>query len=382
MSFNSKLFYKQTIHSLLYTKGTPARLTPRRVLILVIFFPLLVFLRFFNVISFWLDDQFHKDYQQHELHQPVFILGNARSGTTFLHRLMARDRSNFSFMRMWEVYFAPSVTQRKIFWFVQRIDRWLGRPMQRRLAEQEKQSWFNNPIHKIGLMEAEEDESILFNIWSSIFTSVIFPHPELVREYAFFDKSVPRRERRQVMRFYKACLQRHLYAHGSEKKLLSKNPTFSPKVDSLYEFFPDAKIIYLVRNPMNTIPSLISWMSFQWKQFCDPAEEYLYKEYLMDLAEEWYRYPLERFKQAPLESYFIVRYEDMVKNPDKKIREIYEHFGFEVSNRFARILRRETRRAKRYKSKHQYSLKKMGLSKQRILKKYEFVFDRFNFELK
>lgn len=380
MKFNLKLFLEQTYQSLTSKKDTPARLTPKRILFLALFFPIIALVRSANAVSFWLDDLIHRDYQTQELKQPVFILGNPRSGTTFLHRLLARDRRNFSYMRMWEMYFAPSITQRKVFWLAQKADNLLGAPLQKWILAQEEKMWLNNPAHKMSLREADEDEVILFNIWSSIFTTVFFPHPELVRRYAFFDKSVPRREKKQVMDFYKDCLKRHLYAYHSDKKFISKNPTFSPKIDALYETFPDARIIYLVRNPLNTIPSMISWLSYQWKQFIDTEEEYLFKEYLIDLAEEWYRYPLERLAQAPPESYIIVKYEDMVKDPNQATRQIYEHFGFEVNRRFARILRREARKAKRYKSKHTYSLKQMGISKERILQRFKFVFDRFGFE--
>ena len=270
--------------------------------------------------------------------------------------------------------------QRRLLWLVQKIDNLIGQPVQKWIFQREQRMWMNNPIHKTSLREADEDEAVLFNIWSSIFTTFFFPHPDLVRQYALFDKSVPRRERREVMRFYKSVLKRHIYAHGGNKTIISKNPTFSPKVDTLYETFPDARIIYLVRNPLQTVPSMISWMTFQWKQFCDPEEEYIFKDFLLEMAEEWYRYPLERLSQADPESYVIVKYDDLVAAPDETITGIYQHFGLEIGPRYARVLQREARKARRYQSKHKYSLNEMGLSRQEILRRFKFVFDRFGFE--
>lgn len=380
MSFNIRLFREQVQRSLTETEGTPARLTPRRVLFLVFFFPVFTLVRVVNWLGLKLDDLFHREYQKQELQHPVFILGNPRSGTTFLHRLMARDRKNFSCLRMWEIYFAPSVIQRKLIWLVQNLDNLMGEPLQKWIFKTEEQMWMNNPIHKTSLREADEDEAVLFNIWSSIFTTFFFPHPDLVRQYALFDKSVPRKERREVMRFYKSVLKRHIYAHGGDKTIISKNPTFSPKVEALYETFPDVRIIYLVRNPLQTVPSMISWLAFQWKQFCDLEEDYVFKEFLLEMAEEWYRYPLEKLAEAPQESYMIVKYDDLIANPDETIRHIYQQFGFEISRRYARVLRREARRARRYKSGHKYSLGKMGLTRKEIIRRFKFVFDRFGFE--
>jgi hypothetical protein len=281
---------------------------------------------------------------------------------------------------MWEVIFAPSIAQRKLLWSFQKLDNALGGVLQSWLLNQEKKTWLSNPIHKIGLLEPEEDESILFSMWETIFTSVVFPHPDLVRDYALFDKQMPLFRRRKIMKFYRSCLRRHLFARNSDKKFLSKNPTFSPKVDSLYEFFPDAKIIYLARNPLDTVPSIISWMSFQWKQFSDPAESYIFKDYMIELAKAWYELPLERFAKAPEDSYAIIRYEDLVRNPKQIVTDMYEKFGFELSPEFEKILNETNQRETSFKSKHKYSLRKMGLSKKKILKTFAFVFKRFGFD--
>jgi len=379
MNFNFRLFVRQIGYSLTRSKGTPARLTPKRVVILLFFFPVFTILKLSSWLGFAWDDIFYKKYQQQKLAQPVFIIGNPRSGTTYLHRLMAKDEINFSYIRMWEVIFAPSVSQRKFLWFFKKIDDALGGKFQGWLLNQEKKTWLSNPMHKIGLLEPEEDESILFNIWETIFTTVVFPHPDLVRKYAYFDKQMPLFRRRKIMQFYRSCLRRHLFARNSDKKFLSKNPTFCPKVGSLYEFFPDAKIIYLVRNPLETIPSIISWMSYEWKQFSDPLENYLFQDYLLELAKEWYEYPLERFSQAPADSYAIIRYDDLMQNPGQIVTDIYKKFAFELTPEFEKTLNEANQRAACYKSKHNYSLRKMGLSKKRILKTFDFVFKRFGF---
>jgi omega-hydroxy-beta-dihydromenaquinone-9 sulfotransferase len=379
VDFNLKLFIKQIQYSLTSPDISPARLKPKRIAFLLFFFPVFTLLKLSAWLGFAWDDLFYKEYQQQKLAQPVFIIGNPRSGTTFLHRLLAKDEWNFSYIRMWEVIFAPSITQRKLVWFFKKIDDTLGGLIQNTLLKLEKRTWLANPIHPIGLLEAEEDEGILFSLWETIFTSVVFPHPDLVRKYAYFDKQVPHPERRKIMQFYRSCLRRHLFARGSDKKFLSKNPTFSPKVDSLYEFFPDAKIIYLVRNPLETVPSIISWMSYQWKQFTDPAENYLFKDYLLELAKEWYEYPLERLSRAPEESYTIVCYDDLVQKPRQIVREIYEKFGFELTPGFDQILNEANRRAASYKSKHDYSLQRVGLTKKQIVKTFAFVFKRFGF---
>ena len=205
MNFNFRLFVRQIGYSLTKSRGTPARLTPKRVAILLFFFPIFTILKLSSWLGFAWDNIFYKQYQQQKLTQPVFIIGNPRSGTTYLHRLLAHDERNFSYIRMWEVIFAPSISQRKLFWFFKKIDDALGGKLQHWLLDQEKRTWLSNPIHKIGLLEPEEDESILFSMWETIFTTVVFPHPDLVRKYAYFDKQIPLFQRRKIMGFYRSC---------------------------------------------------------------------------------------------------------------------------------------------------------------------------------
>jgi hypothetical protein len=61
------------------------------------------------------------------------------------------------------------------------------------------------------------------------------------------------------------------------------------------------------------------------------------------------------------------------------ITDVYEKFGFEISPEFGKTLAEAERNAANYKSKHAYSLRKMGLSRKQILKTFAFVFKRFGF---
>jgi hypothetical protein len=101
---------------------------------------------------------------------------------------------------------------------------------------------------------------------------------------------------------------------------------------------------------------------------------------MIELAKEWYEYPLERFSKAPVDNYAIIRYEDLIQNPRDIIADIYAKFGFKLSPEFEQILNDAAQTTHLFKSKHHYSLRKMGLSKRKILKTFDFVFKRFGFD--
>ena len=116
--YNFKRLWRITKLNFFKARGTMSRLTPKRLLILVGFYALYAIVEITTWTCFALDRIFYPDFLNVEIKSPVFIIGNPRSGTTFLHRLLALDEMHFSCMRMWEIFFAPSIVQRKMLCFL------------------------------------------------------------------------------------------------------------------------------------------------------------------------------------------------------------------------------------------------------------------------
>jgi hypothetical protein len=108
VAFNLRQFARFTWIMLFRTRGTNLRLTPKRIDAIIGFYTLFPLLETANGLGLLLDDVFYARYKKERVRKPVFIVGNPRSGTTFLHRLMAKDRRNFVTMRFWEILLAPS----------------------------------------------------------------------------------------------------------------------------------------------------------------------------------------------------------------------------------------------------------------------------------
>jgi hypothetical protein len=329
-------------------------------------------------LCFSLDNVLWGRYRRQRIERPVFIVGNPRSGTTLLHRLMARDKRNFTSMQLWEILFAPSITQRKMGRALQALDRWLGGPLSKRIAAVEE-GWSDQRIrHRVTLRSPEEDEFLMLHAWSSLAIWLYSALLSEVRPYAFFDTEMPPRKRERIMRFYERCLQRHLYVHRG-KHYLSKNPCFSARISALYERFPDAKIICMVRSPLDVLPSYLSFMEYAWRAIGNPAGDSSLREYVLDTARHWYRHPLESLPLAPEGSHAVIRYDDLVRDPQRVVGDLYARLGFGISPQFARTLREETERARGYRSAHRYSLEQLGLSREQILAEYRDIFEQFRF---
>lgn len=380
MMYNFGLFWRLTVRSLLGAANTHGKLTRKRILFLLLFYTVWPVWSIFTWLCFLLDDVLFPDYKQQAVEKPLFIIGNFRSGSTFLHRLLSRDSARFTSLRTWDIYLMPTITQRKMFRLMARIDRYFGSPVVTSLKNFDKQSLGQVRIHKISFFEPEEDENILLHAWSTYFIGFLFPFLEDLPPYHYFDVAMPAEEKKRIMQFYRSCLQRHLYASGGKLHFASKSPAFSPKIESLIEFFPDARILYLARNPLDMLPSTISWLSYAWHVFSEPDEKYLYRDFVVKMAKHWYDYPLEVIDKNPSANKMILNYDELIRFPEQVIRRIYEQFGYEKSPRLEKIISEAIAETLLFKSDHVYRYEEMGLNREEIVREFKPIFERFNFD--
>jgi hypothetical protein len=379
MFFNYRLFFQQFFRSLFPGGRSDLRFGPNRMRFFVFFFILFPWLWFFAYFGFLLDRIFFPGFRRQPVRRPVFILGNFRSGSTMLQRLLARDRANFSAIRSWEIYTAPSISQRRMIQGIKTVDRWFGSPLYKRIMAWEERVLRQVKIHRIGVYEPEEDEGLFFYIWYSLFIWFFFPTSVENARFDRFDEVVREPRKRRIMRFYRNCIKRHLYARSRQygRHYLSKNPSHTGRIDALLKEFPDARIIYLLREPDEMISSSLSWFSFCWNYFTDPADPYAHKELILEMAEHFYSYPLQRLAAAPPENRLVVRYEALTGDVEKTVQEIYRHFGLTMTDEFRRAVSSAARRSRAYKSRHNHTLENARVSESQVENLYRKPYRKF-----
>jgi hypothetical protein len=379
MNYNFKLFWRMAWRSFFQWKNTPARLTRKRFIFLALFYLVWPIGSLFHWLGFFLDDIFFPAHKTQPVEKPLFLMGNFRSGSTFLHRLLSRDTASFTSLTIWDIFLAPSVTQKKLTQFVFRLDARLGGHLNRALRAFDKRTLGKFRIHPISFFQPEEDENILFHNWSSYFVSYLFPFMDEMPRYHYFDESIPAEERRQIMAFYRSMIQRHLYATG-KKHYVAKNPAFSPKIETLAEFFPDACIIYLVRNPLDMLPSTVSWINYARRVFTEPEQKYIYIDEILGITQHWYRHPLRYLDAHPSPRHLILKYDDLIQRPEQVIRGFYEQFGYPDKPGLDGIINQAVQETLSFRTDHFYSYEEMGFTRQQIVEMYRDIFERFEFD--
>jgi hypothetical protein len=275
--------------------------------------------------------------------------------------------------------FFPSLLEKKVIRALAAADRrFFGSRIERRIrAWEQRQFRATQDVHEMGLTIPEEDDFIHTFSCASGFWIVLFPYMGEL-DFYYVDQW-PEKRRRRIMRFYRECVKRQLYLNGPEKIHLSKNPTFSGRIESLIETFPDARIVVLMRNPHETIPSLLKLMKRSWQLRRWSDEEM--KRSLRVLAEQsvhTYRYPLEALARHPNTPHAIVDYRELVAEPRRVVRDVYERLGFPVSAEADAVLLREQERARAHETTHAYSLEEFGLSGDEIHAALADLFERYH----
>ena len=170
---------------------------------------------------------------------PVIVIGHWRSGTTYLHQLLAADPQAATARNALTV--APQVALLLKPLIVPLLRRWMTA---------------TRPIDAVpwGPMDPQEDEIGLARLsFDTNMAGVAFP-----QEYPFhFRRCVLRSTpgfRRQFLHFCRLTL---LHEAPGKSHWLIKNSAHSARVPLLLELFPKARFVLLQRDPVDSIRSLV-----------------------------------------------------------------------------------------------------------------------------
>ncbi len=172
---------------------------------------------------------------------PVFILGHWRSGTTHLHYLMSKD-PQFGYLNSYKA-FLLNVSLIGRTWL-----KFILSPLMPKTRPQD-----NVPMTVDA--PAEEEQPLTNLSTRSGMHSFFFPkNLSYHKKYNLFE-GITKREKRLWKRDYTYLLKLISYTNGGKKPLVLKNPHNTGRVKELLELFPNAKFVFIHRNPYEVFHS-------------------------------------------------------------------------------------------------------------------------------
>ncbi len=359
-------------------RSAAAHASPRRVVTWAGFSVAWVSLRTLNGVAWQFDERLFPGWRQQRVEAPVFIFANGRSGTTMLHRLLALDQANFAPYKLYQSIFSGVTTHRLIA--TAGRNRALAR-VGRRAVDWINETFFSGweGIHELGIDKEEEDEATFVLAMESPTVSLLNPFTEKYSQIGWLDDATPE-HRRAFMDYYEAVLQKHLFAEGRGRRFLTKNVFTTPRVETILERFPDARFVYLVRNPLQALPSWLNMFYEKWVTHSPelPPDSPEARR-LAEMCFAYYRHMLANQERIAEANLTLVRYDDLVKDPKAVVERLYGWLGLDLTPDYRDRLEAFTARQRGYRSKHQYSLEQFGLSEEWVRAQIPDVFEAFGF---
>ena len=331
----------------------------------------------FTHFTLFLDLIFFPKYRQVKVKNPIFIIGHPRSGNTFLHKLLTQT-DEFVAFQTWHILF-PSLTARV-----------LVKPLIGYLIKKNKSSIVPDRVgHGVALDKIEEEELLFFHKLDTQFVWARSPlgfDDQENPEFRFHDLQVPSR-RRSSINFFKGCLQRQIYYTGKQQVILQTLQSVH-RIKTILETFPDAKFIYLVRSPHETIPSHLSvlWFLLDLQlgvKNIPPhkLQRYINRRYRYNIDLYRYFYDLQKKQEIPEDKVKIVRYDSLTTDLEKTFTEIADFTGIKPSKKLKQTVLEKARTQKDYQRKHQFvELEHLTLSREEIAQDFDFVFEEYGFD--
>jgi hypothetical protein len=169
------------------------------------------------------------------------------------------------------------------------------------------------------------------------------------------------------MHHYRECIKRQLLLNGGNKIHLSKNPVMSGWVQSLIETFPDARIVVMMRDPAQCIPSVLKLVEVTWKGKGWRRTDYQRSlQMLTDVSFESYHNPAEVLARHPNTPQVVVDYRELTTQPRVTVHKVYEALGMPLTESFDAFLQGQEEREKSHKTDFRYSIDEYEVSRARI----------------
>lgn len=326
------------------------------------------------------DQVLYPTYREQEVRTPTFIFANARSGTTFLHRLMMLDE-RFYAPKLYQALF-PAVSLHRMFAELGPIDdRYFGGRLSKVVDwvdERFLSGW--EGIHDLGLNKEEEDEGLFVLTLLSPAMTLLFPEVNELWRSNYLDLQDDA-TRHRLMTYYADTVKRELYAAGGDRIFLNKNVLFAHRVRSVLETFPDARFVYLVRSPYDAIGSMLSMWYLAWQAHSpDIPKDSPYVRELAQMCINDYRYSMQLHRELGPDQMHVVRYDDLVADPRRTVLGIYDHFGMGATADYRAKVAQATARARSFQSTHRYSLDEFGISRDFIRDQLGDLFEGLGLE--
>ena len=319
-----------------------------------------------NSVLYWISEaKYRRAAQSLKLdNPPIFVIGHWRTGTTFLHDLFSVDPS-LAYPTTFECFFPHH--------FLLTEDT-LPKVMKVLLPKKRPQD--DVPV---GFDRPQEEEFAMMMLGAGTpYITHAWPRfGPADTDYLDF-KGLSEKDKETWVDAY-MWLYRRLYLKHGEKRLVMKTPANAARLKLLTKLFPDARYVYLARNPLDVFPSTVKlWRALYSVQGLHnpPNLDPWLDDYILDmfarLTEDY-----EEDRHLIPEGHLVeLRYEDFVRDPVATMRDIYRRLDIKGFDQAEAPMREFIGERKEHRVSHYELPEKL---KRKVIDRLKPYIDRFGY---
>lgn len=295
---------------------------------------------------------------------PVFVIGHWRSGTTHLHYLLAQDKQ-FSYLENFQAFFFKVA--------------FITKPFMKPLLNKFMPNTRPQDKIKITADSPAEEEHPLTNLTEKSGMQTFF-FPKNISYYNKFNifKGASKQEISEWKKTYNDMLKQIALFRGKEKRLLLKNPHNTGRVAILKELYPDAKFIFIHRNPYDVYQSNIHLYEKTIKsQFLQDFSDTEIKERVLYCYETTMKKYIEDKKLLDENQLIEISFEELSNKPIDTIEKIYKQLKLGDFSSAKANIETYLKTVKNYKKNKFNQLSKEEI--RNINNQWSFALDEFSY---
>ena len=298
----------------------------------------------------------HPEIAGEKIAAPLVIVGLPRTGTTKLHRLLSRD-PRFWWMAFWESQFPvpfPNESLQQPQARIREADGIVGymtSAMPKLTA-----------IHPMSTHEADEEVMLTEHSFMSSFNA----YANIPSYMAWLHAS----DQTPVYEYLKRGLkflqwQKRQRGITGERWVL-KAPHHLLRMDTLLRVFPGAQVIQTHRDPLQSIPSIASFIHTLWSIYSNDADPRAAGHEWSTLMNRALRHTMKVREAAP-KQFLDVQFLDTVKQPMEVVKRVYNFIGWTLAPEAERAMTLWLKEdEKSHQGGHDYTPEQFGLSDEQL----------------
>lgn len=306
--------------------------------------------------------------------RPLFIIGTPRSGTSFLHSLLLSTDEMVAF-KAWQLFW-PALTGRRVISRAVALRKRFG-------ATEVTPAWTG---HRIDLDDYDEEEFLLHSSYDTpVKAAGILGLGEADMTELDFPDLLPAPDRGRALDLLDGSFRRQILATG-RSQIVAQMHVSVMRLRSLMAYYPDARFVYVLRDPLQTVPSFLTlalnMLELRWGLGGVPRpviDRFLKRRYRSMIG--FYRYFHDQMRDGglPRDRVMVLPYQDLtvdLRGAMDRLRD-FSDVGFSAD--LEAHIDKVSASQSSYRRRHSVrSLEELGFSRRQLTLDFAFVYDRYD----